>query len=234
MWNGSLDITSAHAGIRIGSLVEMPGGRIAAVESIHHSFDVVQGGNYQSRCRAVPKERWGIQRRPVSPALLGPFQAVVMENDDPERLGRVRVALSEDPERRVTPWQPVITVSGGNETGLFWVPEKDNLVQVIAPSACPEAMLVLGGLRGDRHRVPAEWRSSKNARKAFAFRNGVRIVVDDDQQTLRFETQGGSWQLDGHGLVKVKARQYDAYFDETAKLEARTRVAIDADRIDLG
>jgi hypothetical protein len=233
-WNGSLEVASAHAGIRIGSIVELSGGRTAAVESIQHSFAAVQGGNYQSRCRAVPNERWGIQRGPVSATLLGPFQAVVMENDDPERLGRIRVAFSEDPERRVTPWLPALTASGGNETGLFWVPEKDSLVLVAAPGMCPEAMFVLGGLRGDRHRVPAEWRSSKNARKAIAFRNGVRILVDDEQQTLRFETQGGSWQLDGHGLVKVNASQYDAHFDQTAKLEAGERVAIDATRIDLG
>jgi phage baseplate assembly protein gpV len=157
-----------------------------------------------------------------------------MENDDPERLGRVRVALSEDPERRVTPWLPLLTASAGSESGLFWIPEKDSLVLVAAPASCAEAMFVLGGVRGEHHRAPADCRSAKNAHKALVFRKGVRITVDDDEQTLRFETQGGTWQLDGHGLVKVKARQYDAHFDEAVKLEAGQHVAIDAARIDLG
>ena len=233
-WNGTLEVNSSHAGIRLGSLIEVPGGQIGAVEAVEHSFEPMNGGNYQSWCRAVPKECWGLSRRPTAPGLLGPFQAVVMENDDPELLGRIRVALSEDPERRVSPWLPALTASAGSETGLFWIPEKDSLVLVAAPAACAEAMFVLGGVRGERHRAPSDCRSAKNARKALAFRNGVRIVVDDDEQTLRFETQGGSWQLDGHGLVKVKARQYDAHFDESAKLEAGQRVAIDAARIDLG
>src|SRR5262249_32069194 len=152
------------------------------IESISHCVD--GGGlarSYTNSLSAVPRRFWGISRRRPSEALLGPLQATVEENDDPQGMGRIRVIFAEDPERRVTPWIPVVTPAAGKETGIFWMPEKKSIVLVVAPLGSPESMIVLGAIRGEDQTIATSWKSADNAHKALAFRNGLHLIVDDKE-----------------------------------------------------
>jgi uncharacterized protein involved in type VI secretion and phage assembly len=234
-WNGTTVFWTTHASLAPGTAIEHGAGPRLVVDEVRHEAGGRGGAaTYSNVVVAVPEPRWGLRRAVAGEAMAGPFQAVVMENDDPERMGRLRVALSEDPERRISPWVPQLTLSADSEAGSFWMPEKGTLVLVAAPTQCPECLVVLGALRGSHQRVPARWRSADNAHKAFAFRNGVRIEVDDQARRLRFETAKGVWELDGDGRLLTNGHEWTANFQQTVSIHGRQRVDIDAQRINLG
>jgi uncharacterized protein involved in type VI secretion and phage assembly len=234
-FNGTVRARTTHAGLSLGSIVELPGGDPACVESISHFVD--GGGlarSYSNTLSAVPKRFWGMSRRRAGEALLGPFQATVEENDDPQRMGRIRVSFSEDPERRVTPWIPVVTPAAGKESGVFWMPEKKSIVLVVAPVASPESLIVLGAIRGEDQTIAASWKSADNAHKALAFRNGLHLIADDKEGRLQIETSAVTWEIDNEGHLKLKAQTLHGDLTESAAIKAGQSVDIDAVRINLG
>jgi Type VI secretion system/phage-baseplate injector OB domain len=235
-WSGTLWATTGHAGVALGATVKLPGGATGVVDAIEHAMsDASAGATYSNDLVAVPAERWGVRRFEPARELLGPFQAVVKQNHDDQGLGRVCVALSEDPERRTTPWLPFVTPAAGHETGVFWMPEKESLVLVVAPAACPEALTVIGAVRGDGQRAADAWKSAENAHKVLAFRNGIAIVADDRKNTIRIETRKGAWELNGEGIVKVHGHELHAELEQEAKLTvSQGEVHIDGQRIHLG
>jgi hypothetical protein len=234
-FDGTIRARTTNAELSPGSVVELPGAGTVCVESISHS--VVGGGlarSYTNSLLAVPKRFWGISRRRPGEGLLGPFQATVEENDDPHRMGRIRVVLAEDPERRVTPWTPVVTPAAGKETGMYWMPEKKSIVLVAVPAASPESMIVLGAIRGEDQTIAASWKSADNAHKALAFRNGLHLIADDKEGRLQIETSGVTWEIDNQGQLKLKAQTLQGDLTQSAAIKAGQSVDIDAVRINLG
>ena len=233
-WNGTATYWTTNATLAPGAIIRRGDAPSLVVDQVRHSASGAGGAKYANEVIAVSPAHWGVPRVAASEAMLGPFQAVVMENDDPERQGRLRVALAEDPERRPAPWAGTITLSAQADGGTFWMPEKGTLVMVVAPAACPECLIVLGSVRGAHERIPARWKSADNAHKALAFRNGVRLVVDDQRQVLRFETAKGAVELDGEGHLRTNGHEFSAEFQRTISLHGEHRVDIDSNRINLG
>ena len=83
------------------------------VEWVEHRFE--RGVSYLNTARGVARERWGASSWLPPRGMLGSLQAEVTHNDDPNHLGRIRVRLSDDPERR----RPDISVA---RTRLGWQP----------------------------------------------------------------------------------------------------------------
>jgi phage baseplate assembly protein gpV len=165
--------------------------------------------------------------------LRGPYQAAVTENRDPDRLGRIRVALGEDPEHRSSHWIPWLTTSAGEGTGEFYLPEKGELVMVLAPGACPEDLVAVGALRGSKTRASAEWDSADNAIKVFAFRNGLELRVDDSHQRITLRTRGAALTLDGDGTLRLDGRELHGAFDGPVNLRTNGVLSLDGSRINL-
>ena len=92
---------------------------------------------------------------------------MVTNNDDPEKLGRVRVqfpTLSADDE---SAWARIATPGGGKERGLQWLPEVDDEVLVgfelddhDPPGGARRPVEPHGQAAVRRRRRPAAWSSS--------------------------------------------------------------------------
>jgi uncharacterized protein involved in type VI secretion and phage assembly len=92
------------------------------VLSVEHSWDGM--GNYSNEFVAVPAT---VKIPPVKP-IAEPYcemqSAVVVDNDDEAKLGRVQVRFHWMDKNHTSPWLRVVCPYAGNGKGMFMLPEK--------------------------------------------------------------------------------------------------------------
>jgi uncharacterized protein involved in type VI secretion and phage assembly len=111
---------------------------------------------------------------------------IVTNNDDPEKLGRVRVqfpTLSADDE---SAWARIATPGGGKERGLQWLPEVDDEVLVGFELGDHSRPVVLGGLwnRRDVPPLPGAASGGSIKQRLLVSRTDSRLTLDDDQPSV--------------------------------------------------
>ena len=133
-----------------------------------------------------------------------------MDNQDPERQGRVKVALPWAPDAggdRYEAWARVATLMAGGGRGTFFIPDPDDEVLVGFEAGDVRRPYVVGALWNGKD-APPESMDATNAKKVIHSRNGVVITLDDTdgQETLELKTPGGQTVTlkDGPGSVEVK------------------------------
>ncbi|GIE94783.1 VgrG-related protein [Paractinoplanes rishiriensis] len=118
---------------------------------------------------------------------------IVTNNDDAERLGRVRVkfpTLSQDDE---SAWARIATPGGGKARGLQWIPEVDDEVLVGFELDDTTRPVVLGGL-WNRQDVPPSPESVSGGvvkQRMLVSRKDSRLVFDDEKPEIQL-TLGGT------------------------------------------
>jgi len=131
----------------------------------------------------------GSERRGWSGLVIG----VVTNNDDPEKLGRVRVqfpTLSADDE---SAWARIATPGAGRERGLQLLPEVDDEVLVGFELDDHARPVVLGGLWNRNDNPPSADAASGGVvkQRILASRTDSRLTLDDDEPSVAL-TLGGS------------------------------------------
>lgn len=116
----------------------------------------------------------------------GVVVAVVTNNKDPDKLGRVRVRypwLSEDME---SDWARVVGAGAGKERGLVAVPQVDDEVLVAFEHGLIDLPYVLGGLWNPIDKLPAPADRPGDVRQLRS-RSGHTIKLDDTAQAEKVE-----------------------------------------------
>jgi uncharacterized protein involved in type VI secretion and phage assembly len=122
---------------------------------------------------------------------------IVTNNDDPEKLGRVRVkfpTLSQDDE---SAWSRIATPGGGKERGLQWIPEVDDEVLVGFELDDTTRPVILGGLwnRKDTPPDPGAMEKGEVKKRMLVSRKDSRLVFDDDKPEIDLLLGGTSCAL---------------------------------------
>lgn len=167
------------------------------VTGVEHTYGA--GRPYVTRFVCGGKEPGGLadltgpggatDRRGWSGLVIG----VVTNNDDPEKLGRVRVqfpTLSADDE---SAWARIATPGGGRERGLQLLPEVDDEVLVGFELDDHARPVILGGLWNRNDNPPAADAASGGVvkQRILASRTDSRLTLDDDEPSVAL-TLGGS------------------------------------------
>jgi uncharacterized protein involved in type VI secretion and phage assembly len=125
---------------------------------------------------------------------LGVYPAAVVDNQDPDRQGRVKVRLpwSPDGSSAYESWARLATMMGGNNRGTWFVPDNGDEVLVAFAAGNPNHPYVVGALWNGQDSAPHTMDSDNNV-KAIVSRNGIRISLDDTTgaETLTLSTPGG-------------------------------------------
>jgi uncharacterized protein involved in type VI secretion and phage assembly len=134
----------------------------------------------------------------LGPAWLGGgvFLARVVDLADPEGRGRVRVRLqaSDAADGHDAPlWAVLALLHAGDDRGMAWLPEIDDLVVVAFVQGDARLPVVLGSLWHGAARPPAALDTGGNTTKLLRTRSGLQVTLDDSsgRETLRLETPGG-------------------------------------------
>ncbi len=122
---------------------------------------------------------------------------IVTNNDDPEKLGRVRVqfpTLSADDE---SAWARIATPGGGKERGLQWLPEVDDEVLVGFELDDHARPVVLGGLwnRRDTPPLPGAASGGSIKQRLLVSRTDSRLTLDDDRPSVSLSLGGSPCQV---------------------------------------
>ncbi len=131
--------------------------------------------------------------------------AVVMDNNDPQGMGRIRVRFPWQQHRGCdSPWIRVTTPYAGKGKGFHILPEIGEEVIVGFENGNAEKPFVLGAM------FHAEGKSGHGGQgnfiKGLQTATGIKIVMNDqDKSVLIEDPSGNTWFMDGKGNINVNA-----------------------------
>jgi uncharacterized protein involved in type VI secretion and phage assembly len=166
-------------------------------------------------------------------ALQGVYSASVLDNRDPERLGRVQVAVPAVNPRGI--WARVATMMAGPHRGTWFIPEVGDEVLVAFEGAEQRAAYVIGSLWNAKARPPED--DAVNV-KSIRSRSGVTVRIQEGKTTsLVVETPGGQRLTlqDGPGSVRVADDNGNAVTLDAAgvTVTASAKVTVTASAVDV-
>jgi uncharacterized protein involved in type VI secretion and phage assembly len=209
--------------VRVQGLDETVNGRHVLTAAVHR-FDRLRG--YLTEFDTAPPA-------PLPP--VGGTQVAygeVTRVDDPDRLGRVRVALPCHAGVE-SDWLEVLLPAAGAGKGLIALPDVGDRVLLLLVDGDPAQALVLGGVFGPTE-PPDQAGVAGTAVRRFHFMTpgGQLLCLDDEARSVRLESRGGNFlQLSPD---RIHAENGDgSYLELTAqrvRLYATRDLAIESDR----
>jgi uncharacterized protein involved in type VI secretion and phage assembly len=198
------------------------------ITSLSHSCD--HSGNYQNNFTALPSE---IGVPPYSSPHAIPFCetqiAKVMDNNDPETLGRIRVQfIWQEHENTQSPWIRIVSPHAGKEKGFYFIPEIGEEVMVAFEGGNAEKPYVIGSMYHGKAKPDSKWVNDKDDIKAIRTRSGhtIEFIDTDGKEELKIYDNNkdnyvitlashsskitieskGDLEMEAKGDIKIKAQ----------------------------
>jgi phage baseplate assembly protein gpV/phage protein D len=140
------------------------------------------------------------RRRTAAAAAWG----TVSQVDDPEGLGRIKVALPAYGELE-SDWMEVVCAAAGDGKGLILLPDVGDQVLVLLVAGDPASGVVLGGLYGSRQPPDAGVDGASVERYTLLGPGGERLLLDAGKHRARLENGRGSSLDIAPGRVRLHA-----------------------------
>lgn len=135
---------------------------------------------------------------------------VVTNNQDDERLGRVKVRFPWLGERHESDWVRVATLMAGKERGTFFLPEVGDEVVVAFDHGDIDYPYVLGTLWNGVDTPPETNEDGKNNVKKIKSRSGHEMIFDDasGKEKVEIHTKAGHAIVldDGGKVVQINTQ----------------------------
>jgi len=141
----------------------------------------------------------------------GVYPAIVIDNVDPDNIGRVKVrlpSLGASGEEGYATWARIATLMAGNNRGTWFIPDVNDEVLISFEGGDPSRPYVIGCLWNGNDKPPESMDGTgENSRKVLRSRSGVKITLDDTggEEQLVLETPGGLkiTMKDGPGSLEI-------------------------------
>ena len=196
--------SSENMSIGMGKHIEILGNKsenkLEGLEN-YGKFNIVRithridgNGNYQNVFEAIPAEA---KVPPSNPKVRIPFAQVqpakVIENHDPDALGRVKVQLYWQKGGETTPWIRALSTAGGASGGFFVIPEVDDEVLVGFEYNHPNRPFIMGSVYHGKAKPGESWQDSDNNIKAIKTKSGNEVILLDEggNETIKILNKGG-------------------------------------------
>jgi phage baseplate assembly protein gpV len=163
---------------------------------------------------------------------------IVTNNNDPEKMGRVRVkfpALGGDMEGW---WARVATLNAGSDRGMFMLPQVNDEVVVGFEHDDPRRPFVLGSLYTGKATPPADLMDEATRKARFGVKSDESVHVEAAKDmTLRskekmvVEVDGGpaDYSLDAKGKVDQKSgAAFEIQANQSVTIKAAASVTVEA------
>jgi Rhs element Vgr protein len=200
-------------GIRPGSAVAVKGANVFdkhteyygdfMVIAAHHYWDGM--GNYSNEFEAVPASVKLPPVLPVPEPRCETQSALVVDNNDAQGLGRVRVKFHWMSGEERSPWLRVATPHAGDGKGVYMMPEIGEEVVVAFEGDSASRPYVIGAMYHGK--AKAGFGTSGNDIKAIQTRSGNKILMNDQEGSIQVEDKDGNVvKLDGAGNIRCSSK----------------------------
>ena len=123
-----------------------------------------------------------------------PVIAIVTDNKDPSKLGRVQIKIPVLSATDTTWWAPIVMLGAGKNRGWFFIPEPDDEVLVLFEHGDINRPLVVGALWNGKDKPPDK-NPGGNPRRVIKSRAGSKITFDDDELKIVIEDGTGKGKI---------------------------------------
>ena len=174
--------------------------------------------------------------------LAGVFVGVVTNNEDPEKLGRVRLSFPWRGADDESYWARIAVPMAGADRGTYFLPERDDEVLVAFENGDIHHPYVIGALWNGADAPPADNADGKNDVRMIRSRSGHEIVLDDNDSEGKVEittsgghsvvlddASGGSVSIEDSGGNRI---EFDAS-GGALNLSSTTALSIEAPTVEL-
>lgn len=125
--------------------------------------------------------------RPVSGQMPGLVEAIVIDNVDPEKQGRVKLKFPLLPDMPESFWARLVMPMAGQKRGWMTIPEIDDEVLVAFVHGDINHAIVVGSLYNGVDVPPYANEDGNNDLRVFQSRSGHRLTFDDKDGDERVE-----------------------------------------------
>src|SRR5688572_24358389 len=123
-----------------------------------------------------------------------PMIALVTDNKDPQKLGRVKVKYPVLSTADTSWWAPIIMLGAGKDRGWFFIPEVDDEVLLMFEHGDPNRPIVVGAIWNGIDKPP-DTNPGPNPRRLIKSRQGSRLLFDDENDTIVIEDGTGKGRI---------------------------------------
>ena len=224
---------SDNPGVTLGSIIK--------IESLTYRITKVthtnnENGDYQNRFKAVTAEfdiypKTNISAYPKSETQT----AIVMENADPEGLGRIRVQMPwQKIVGEMTPWIRMVTPHAGGDKGFHFIPEINEEVLIGFEGGNAEHPYMLGSLYNGTGRAAA-FKNDDNNIKAIRTRSGHTIELNDkngEESIVIYDKKGNEILLDTkEGRLRIYAPEEILLESKVVTINAEEKIRLQSNKI---
>jgi type VI secretion system secreted protein VgrG len=247
-----LKAESDHPEVKLGHLVnvKVPAHDRGAIENDHGLYTVINlihkltgTGAYSNSFEAIPSTMEVIPveiSKPIAESQI----AVVRENNDPEKFGRVRVQMLWQKEKNIqTGWLRIITPDAGSSSevsknrGFVFVPEVGDQVVINFEYGNPDRPYVAGSIF---HGCNAEGGGKNNEIKSIKTRSGHILefndcngsetitIKDKSDNLILLDTASSGITISAPENLLLKARNIDIIAEDNVSVSAGKDISLSA------
>lgn len=125
--------------------------------------------------------------RPTMGQMPGLVEAIVVDNVDPDKLGRIKIKFPTLPDMPESFWARLSMPMAGKKRGWMTIPEKDDEVLVSFVHGDIQNAVVVGSLYNGVDVPPYANEDGENNLRVFQSRSGHRVTFDDTKGEERIE-----------------------------------------------
>jgi len=161
------------------------------ITSMSHSCDNTL--NYQNVFEGIPAEaKVPDYTNPHAISHCETQSAVVKDNNDPDKLGRVRVNFFWQESNMMSPWLRSVNVYSGADRGFYFIPEVGDEVLVGFEGGDAEKPFLMGSMYHGKNKPKTSWPDKDNSFKGIMTQSKLKIEFDDKKKITTIETPGGN------------------------------------------
>ena len=161
------------------------------ITSIVHKCD--SSMNYRNDFEGIPAEaKVPFYTNPYYFPRCETQNAVVKDNNDPDKMGRVRVNFLWQGNNIMSPWLRTVNVYSGAERGFYFIPETGDEVLVGFEEGDAERPYLIGSVYNGKNKPKPSWHDKDNSFKGVITKSNMKIEFDDKKKITTIETPGGN------------------------------------------